>query len=500
MFRTLSLALRGLMAVALMIVFYVLAVVFICSLVYIPYAEVRYLHRLDFRLAVFCLAGAAGIFLAVLPRWDRFVAPGPELLPSDQPRLFDLIDAVRRATGQKPPRHVYLLIDVNAWVAQRGGVMGIGSKRVMGLGLPLLQVLTVDEVRAVIAHEFGHYHGGDTMLGPWIHKTRMGLVRTLQAVGGGVIGLPFVAYSKLFFRVTNAVSRQQEFAADALAAQVAGAEALADGLTHVHQAAAAFGGYWQNEFVPALQYQVRPPLGIGFSHFMHHKQVAADLERALENAMSDAHADPYDTHPPLSERCAALARLAQRQTDRAVDARPAITLLDRVPELERDLIGMAVNLDLTSLRPVSWSELPGIVWYPAWRAAVLRQARALAGTTAYDLAAIMREPETVARQYVPPPDRLMDQRQRRLEVQRVLPIALVVALVDAGWELKGDLGDPVTCSRGPDELAPFDLARQIASGKMSLDAWWERWQPSRHCGPAVGAGWARRWHRDVVAA
>jgi Zn-dependent protease with chaperone function len=457
-----------------MVAFYALAVAFICSLVYIPYAELRYLHRLDFRVALFCLAGAAGVFLAILPRWDRFHAPGPELVVSEQPRLFDVIDGVRRATGQKAPRHVYLLIDVNAWVAQRGGVMVIGSQRVMGLGLPLLQVLTVDEMRAVIAHEFGHYHGGDTMLGPWIHKTRMGIVRTLQAVGGGVIGLPFVADSRMFFRVTNAVSRHQEFAADALAAHVAGARALADGLTRVHQAAAAFGGYWQTEFVPALQYQVRPPLGLGFSHFMHHKQVAADLERALESAMHDAHADPYDTHPPLPERCAALAGLERQQTNRTVDARPAITLLDRVPELERELIGMAVNLDMTSFRPVSWAELPGIVWYPAWRAAVLRQAPALAGTTAHDLARIMREPESIARRYVPAPDRLMDLQQRRHEVQRILPIALVVALVDAGWELKGDLGDPVTCSRGPDALAPFDLAGQIASGKMSLDAWWER--------------------------
>lgn len=50
--------------------------------------------------------------------------------------------------------------------------MGVGSKRVMGLGLPLLNALTVSELRAVLAHEFGHFVGGDTSLGKWIHKTR----------------------------------------------------------------------------------------------------------------------------------------------------------------------------------------------------------------------------------------------------------------------------------------------------------------------------------------
>ena len=49
--------------------------------------------------------------------------------------------------------------------------MGFGSRRVMGLGLSLMQILTVSELRAVVAHEFGHFHGGDVAIGPWIHKT-----------------------------------------------------------------------------------------------------------------------------------------------------------------------------------------------------------------------------------------------------------------------------------------------------------------------------------------
>src|SRR6185437_11012238 len=78
---------------------------------------------------------------------------------------------------------VFLMPDVNAWVAQRGGVMGFGSHRVMALGMPLMALLTVPEFRAVIAHEFGHYHGGDTRLGPWIYKTRSAIGRTLRELG-----------------------------------------------------------------------------------------------------------------------------------------------------------------------------------------------------------------------------------------------------------------------------------------------------------------------------
>jgi len=68
------------------------------------------------------------------------------------------------------PAEVYLIAEANAWVIDRGGIMGCGSRRVMGLGLPLLQVLSVYQLRAVLAHEFGHFHGGDTKLGPWVYK------------------------------------------------------------------------------------------------------------------------------------------------------------------------------------------------------------------------------------------------------------------------------------------------------------------------------------------
>ena len=120
------------------------------------------------------------------------------------------------------PSEVYLVPDVNAWVSSRGGVMGFGSRRVMGIGLPLLHVTRVAEMEAVLAHEFGHYHGGDTRLGPWIYKTRTAIGRTLEALGDGWLQVPFRAYGNFFLRVTQAISRAQEFTADRLAATLFG--------------------------------------------------------------------------------------------------------------------------------------------------------------------------------------------------------------------------------------------------------------------------------------
>ena len=65
----------------------------------------------------------------------------------------------------EPPERIYLAPDVNAAVFQRGGLLGFGGKRVLLVGLPLFDALTVRQLRAVIAHEFGHFYGGDSEVG-----------------------------------------------------------------------------------------------------------------------------------------------------------------------------------------------------------------------------------------------------------------------------------------------------------------------------------------------
>ena len=176
---------RAVLAVVLMIGFYLLALGIASGLLWIPYAELVYAHRITPKLAVICLVGGVAILWAVLPRFDKFIAPGPKLERDRHPKLFKELDAVARATNQAMPAEVYLAPNVNAWVMQRGGLMGFGSRRVMGLGLPLMRSLTCSQFRAVLAHEFGHYHGGDTKIGPWIYKTRGAIVRTVNSLGGG---------------------------------------------------------------------------------------------------------------------------------------------------------------------------------------------------------------------------------------------------------------------------------------------------------------------------
>ena len=168
---------RGALAIVLMVGFYALALGMAGGLLWIPYAEVVYAHHITPKLASICIIASVGI-CGRQCRDRKVHRARTALARAEHPRLFENLETIAQATRQAMPAEVYLVPDVNAWVTQRGGVMGLGSRRVMGLGLPLMRILTCSQLSAVPAHEFGHYHGGDTKIGPWIYKTRTAIGRT----------------------------------------------------------------------------------------------------------------------------------------------------------------------------------------------------------------------------------------------------------------------------------------------------------------------------------
>jgi hypothetical protein len=117
-----SLTWRAVIALALMVDFYALAL----SMVVLPldaYAASAYL-RFSFplaNLAIFCLIGAFIILKSVVPWPDRFARPGPALAPERHPRLFAEIRRTAESAGQPMPAEVYLSRVHNRTRRRRGG-------------------------------------------------------------------------------------------------------------------------------------------------------------------------------------------------------------------------------------------------------------------------------------------------------------------------------------------------------------------------------------------
>ena len=468
-----SLAGRAVLAVALMIGFYLLAVAMIGGLLFIPYAEMQYAHRLHIKLAIACLAGAGAIAWAILPRGDSFEDPGPQLAAREQPRLFDRLRDVATRTGQAMPSEVFLVSNMNAWVANRGGVMGFGSRRVMGLGLPLMQVADLEQFEAILAHEFGHYHGGDTRLGPWIYKTRTAIGRTLSTLGdGGWVQAPFRWYGTLFMRITQAISRAQELSADRLAATVVGARPLIEGLKRVHAEGAAFDAYWRQEAVPVLQAGFHAPLAEGFTRFLRAPRIRAAVDKNLAAELEHGASDPFDSHPPLRERIAALQALIGESAPATGDGASAISLLSDVAESERSLLGfLSKSADVASFRAVAWDETTTAVFVPSWRQQAQRMAEPLGASTFADLPELIRTrgrdlARLIAGRDSDVPEALISQ-----VLAGPLGCCIAIALVDAGWTASAAVGEPVTVRKDDAVLEPFAIVPTLCADESAKERW-----------------------------
>jgi Zn-dependent protease with chaperone function len=420
---------------------------------------------------LFCIGGAGVVLWSIFPRVDRFEAPGPLLARREHPQLFERLEGVARSTGQEMPAEVYLVPDVNAWVAQRGGVMGFGSRRVMGLGLPLLQVLNVSELLAVLAHEFGHFHGGDTRLGPWIYKTRAATGRTLEnlAQHNSVLQWPFLWYGKIFLRVTHAISRRQEYTADELAARTVGSQPLGEALKKICGAAHAFQPYFTSEYAPVLGAGYRTPLAEGFGRFITAPSVAKAVTESIQREITEGQADPYDTHPPLRERLEALKKLPAGEA--GGDGAPAISLLSNTDDLEARLLSSAIaGADLRKCAPLRWEEIGMRIYLPGWLNNAREHAPELAGVTPAELHGVTKDLPAFGRKCfkkgIPPPA----QQLAGLAVE-VVGAALAVALYGKGFQFEVPLGETIVFRRGDLEIKPFAVVATLYSGELTPHAW-----------------------------
>lgn len=462
-----SLRTRAIMAVALMVGFYVFALGIAGTLLFVPYAEVRYLHRVDGRILVFCLVGGLSILWSILPRADKFDPPGPRLTPSTAPHLFTMINDVAAKTSQARPEDVYLLNQVNAFVTHRGGFMGFGSKRVMGIGLPLIKGLTPAELRSVIAHEFGHYVSGDVALGPWIYKTRGAIGRTLTTLGDSILTKAFAWYARMFMRMTMQISREQEFVADATAARVAGTESTINALKRVEVIAPAYSSYLQNEVLPVLRAGFMPPITEGFDQYINTPEMMKVFEEHAGNAEHET--GEYDSHPPMPERIKALQQGRPLPSDVKSDA---LSMLLKEPERHsRALIEHNIGKDeMTKLKTIGWTEVGAKVYAQLWADVVKKHAKSLAVISADQLPSDKKWFERQGQQLTTDIPEAPAEYRTGYAVH-VFNCAIGVILLRQGWMIETMPGKPILLVKDGTRVNLGETLHKLAMARMSIDEW-----------------------------
>ncbi|WP_159671799.1 M48 family metallopeptidase [Andreprevotia sp. IGB-42] len=214
--------------------------------------------------------GSGAAFLAVFMLKGLFFvkrggAPDAvEISEAEQPALFRFLRQLADEAGAPRPHKVYLSARVNAAVFYDISLLNLllPSKKNLEIGLALVNVLTLSEMKAVLAHEFGHFAQRSMAIGRWVYITqqiaeqivakRDRLDEFLSAISRFDIRIAWVGWLMSLvvwsirslldtvFRVVvlaqRALSRQMEFQADLVAVSLTGSDELVHAL-HKLQAA-----------------------------------------------------------------------------------------------------------------------------------------------------------------------------------------------------------------------------------------------------------------------
>lgn len=499
---------RAFLGVGLFVGFYLTAFVVALALLAMPFAAGRALHAAngwmaglfgwhqspvrqsferitDIVLFSACFLAAGRLLWAVIPRPSRFEEPGPKLDETSLPDLFAVIRGVAAATRQPMPRDIYLLNSVGAYVTYRGGVMVSGSRRVLCVGLPLMLGLSVAEFKSVLAHEFGHYAGGDLTVGAWMHKTRWTIMRVWRSLDQSIFSGLVAVYWRMWLRLTREASRQQEFLADALSARVVHPRVTASALRRSVRLAPAFDSYWQREVMPVLDAGCLPPIAAGFVEFLADPGVSASLDELAAAAEAPAPADPDDTHPPVPDRLAALERMAFDEEPPARGASAAGLLGD--PDFHaRRLVAVMVGSDASKrLRRVDWDHVAADVYPGLWRAGTRHRAAFLGRYTA-DTIPTGREAFVAAgRALMASP--IADAELCLDRAHSAFSAAIAVLLLDAGATPETRPGRPVVLRRGALSMEPFSVVDALARGALDPQAWHAQCRAFGIFGRSLGA-------------
>lgn len=373
---------RAALAVGLLAGFYVLVAVITVGTVTLDFFLVRYGHSGGAKAAglatIAMIAMLRGALLA--GRQPADPEPGVAVSPRDEPVLWRTVTSLAGQVRTRVPDEIRLVPDVNAAVSEETRMLGlIAGRRRMYIGVPLLLSLTVDELRAVLCHELGHYSGAHTRLGAITYRGRISLNRTIEHLKGHAsVRAVFTLYAKLFYRVSFAVNRRQELEADAAAVAVAGRKAMRDALRKCRMSAAAWK-YYLDSYCPLIQFAGARPADLFAGYYTMLREPRRQRMFAQALSVPEKRA-PHDSHPRLADRLTAIERLPDPGT--RPDTRPALALLADPDRAARETQATMLTPEALRLPVRDWPEIAERALYTSEHAQAVTDVFAIAGRLA----------------------------------------------------------------------------------------------------------------------
>ncbi|MFD7262789.1 M48 family metallopeptidase [Streptomyces sp. NPDC059874] len=426
-------SLRALRALVLLAGFYLLGVVLLGILAGIDYAALSGgLHgpaagKLVIVSVVLAIPIVRGLFMLRTPKGEP--PAGVAVTEAQEPALWEAVRDVARQVGTRAPDEIALIDEVNAAVSEDASLLGLrpGTRRLY-LGLPLMTGLDEMQLRAVLAHEMGHYANLDTRLTPLIARGRAQLIRTIghfhdradgkvakerakqekaaekriakgkkakeiDTTGQGVtyraMAKIYTAYGNFYMRATLSSARRQELAADLASVRVAGRDSAASALRELNALDSAHDFYMSSYATLGVGAGLLPRPGEVFGGLRRLLDARSTELEDLRRELSTEPTSPYDSHPALAERVARIEALPDDGRT-GQSARPALELLSDADGALAALEQVVLSPQALALKRLDWEDLvhESMTQYVGQGAEEIREALSAEGAGP-DLAALL---------------------------------------------------------------------------------------------------------------
>ncbi len=330
--------------------------------------------------------------LLIVSAWRRYLAVSPLLIRGVQltagqlPQLTKRIEQLARRLRAQPPTRLILGLEPSVFVTScEINLRGSGVlPRAETLYVPLvaLRTLTQEELDAVIAHELGHFRGGDLLFTERFVPAFRSLAASLESVSeaqaeaNGWMTLSQLPATSaiggmfhLLKRMVSRITRQRELEADRAGSEVSSGGAV---ISAVVKLSIFDMQWWLFELGNVELVQSGTARGNLVEDFLARtrKLLAVSEHQELLKVLLAAHTShPLDTHPSLSARAQALNVDASAMIDRGLvelTATPPDSL--ELQAIEREVTVLEnehVRLPGTKLILDARPELPPVLDVPS---------------------------------------------------------------------------------------------------------------------------------------
>jgi tetratricopeptide (TPR) repeat protein len=234
------------------------------------------------------------------------VDPGRSLNYDEAPGLWDLTRTVAATVNTRPVDEIRITPGTHLAVYEKGTLRERSqdkARRILILGIGVLNDFKQNGFRAVLAHEYGHFSHRDTAGGDVAIRVNNDMMKFAHAMvvqeQAHVLNIAFHflrIYHFIFRRISYGATRLQEVLADRVAALMYGPLAFEEGLTHVVRKSVEFHHLAAKEINACVQAQ-RALQNLYELRVDQNPDLQKEIDESLNRETSED-----DTHPCPNDR------------------------------------------------------------------------------------------------------------------------------------------------------------------------------------------------------